>query len=175
MTRFLGYMAMSLDARIADDAGSVDWLEPFNDPAVDYGYAAFYKSVGVIVMGRKTYDFAADQPKWPYEGKRVIVMTTRDAGELGELPEGAETRYPDYDALRAELVGEDALTVWIMGGGVTMRSALAAGMLDELRLFVMPVILGGGPLVFAEGPLAEASLSDMTTWPGGVAELRYKF
>lgn len=172
MTRFLGYIAASLDARIADDTGSVDWLEPFNDPATDFGYKAFIASVGLIVMGRKTYDFAADQPEWPYEGKRVIVMTSRD---LGELPDGVETRYPDYDDLRAELVGEDNLDVWIMGGGVTLRGALGAGMLDELRLFVMPVILGGGPAVFADGPPADATLTDMTTWPGGIAELCYKF
>lgn len=163
---------MSLDACIADDAGSVDWLEPFNDPANDFGYKAFYERVDVIVMGRKTYDFAADQPEWPYKDKRVIVVTSRD---LGELPEGAETHYPDYDALRAELVGKDGLGVWIMGGGITMRSALGAGMLDELRLFVMPVILGGGAKVFADGPASGAVLTDMITWPGGVAELVYTF
>jgi len=172
MTRFLGYIAMSLDARIADDAGSVDWLEPFNDPATDYGYKAFIAGVDVIVMGRKTYDFVADQPEWPYPGKRVIVMTSRD---LGPLPDGVETRYPDYDALRAELLAGDDLTVWVSGGGITLRSALEAGMLDELRLFVMPVILGGGAMVFANGQPSPAKLADMTTWPGGIAELVYKF
>jgi len=109
---------------------------------------------------------------WPYAGKRVIVMTSRD---LGALPEGVETRFPDYDALRAELLGDDRLTVWIAGGGVTMRAALDAGMLDELRLFVMPVILGGGPRVFAEGHKTGAELTDMKSWPGGIAELCYKF
>jgi len=172
MTRFLGYIAMSLDARIADDTGSVDWLEPFNDPANDYGYAEFIAGIDLIVMGRKTYDFVADQPEWPYPGKRVIVMTSRD---LGNLPKGVETRYPNYDDLRAELVGEDGLKVWILGGGVTQRSALEAGMLDELRLFVMPVILGGGAMVFADGRQLSAELTDMKTWPGGVAELCYKF
>jgi len=172
MTRFLGYIAMSLDARIADVAGSVDWLEPFNDPANDYGFAEFIAGIDVMVMGRKTYDFLADQPEWPHPGKRVIVMTSRD---LSGLPEGVETRYPDFDALRAELLAGDDLNVWIVGGGITQRAALEAGMLDELRLFVMPVILGGGPLVFADGRQLGAALTETTTWPGGIVELRYTF
>lgn len=172
MTRFLGYIAMSLDARIADRMGGVDWLAPFNDPSCDFGYADFYAGVDLVVMGRRSYDFALGQPEWPYAGKRCIVVTRR---HLDGLPMGVETRPPDFHRLRAELMGSDAGAVWIMGGGITQRAALEAEMFDELRLFVMPVILGGGAMVFADGRQLDAELAATRTWPRGVVELSYRF
>lgn len=171
MTRFVGYIAMSLDARIADAAGGVDWLTPFNDPANDFGYAAFYKTIDVLVMGRATYDFVAAQPEWPYPGRQCYIVTSRPLDDDRDLVEAVP---PDFDALRARLVGQN-LTVWIMGGGYTQRGALSAGMFDELRLFIMPVVLGGGPLVFADGPPANTALTDHKIWPGGIVELTYTF
>ena len=82
---------------------------------------------------------------------------------------------PDYPTLRAHLVEQGVETVWIVGGGITQRAALDAGMLDALHLFVMPVVLGSGPLVFADGPETPARLTGHRMWPGGVTELIYDF
>ena len=48
-------------------------------------------------------------------------------------------------------------------------------MFDELRLFILPVVLGGGPLVFGDGPETGAALTEHKAWPGGIMELRYTF
>ena len=82
---------------------------------------------------------------------------------------------PDYAALRARIEAEGRGRVWIVGGGGTQRGALDGGMLDELRLFVMPVIVGGGPLVFGDGGLRQATLIGHRIWPKGVVELEYRF
>lgn len=172
MTRFVGYIAMSIDGRIADAKGGMDWLTPFTDPGNDYGYADFYAGIDAIVMGRTTYDFVSVQPEWPYPDKPVYVVTSRTLGK----PQGGVTPVPaDYDALRADLLAGPHQRIWVMGGGHTQRGALDAGMFDELHLFVMPVVLGGGPLVFADGPPADARLTDHTIHPGGIAALTYTF
>lgn len=163
---------MSLDGRIADAAGSVDWLSRFNDPEEDFGYADFYAGVDILVMGRATYDFAAALATWPYAGKKTFVVTSQ---LLHQLHDEIETIAPDFDALRAHLQQYDTATVWIVGGGQTQRGALDADMFDELQLFVMPVVLGSGPLVFSDGPMTNATLTDHAILPGGVARLTYTF
>lgn len=172
MTRYVGYIAMSIDGRIADGDGSMDWLTKFNDAETDYGFAEFFAGIDVIVMGRKTYDFVATQPEWPYPDVITYVVTSR---MLAYDHPGIETIAPDFDALRRHLAGEDDVTVWVMGGGQTQRGALDADMFDEMHLFVMPVVLGSGPLAFADGAMTGAALSDHAILPGGVVRLTYTF
>ena len=165
---------MSLDARIADAAGSMDWLAPFNDLGNDFGYAEFYAGIDAIVMGRATYQFIAEQPIWPYPGTPCYIVTSRP---LTPLNDDVIAVPPDFDALRERLAGDedDTQTVWVMGGGRTQRGALDADMFDELQLFIMPLILGTGPLVFSDGQPTDATLTDHKIWPGGIAQLTYTF
>jgi len=172
MTHFSGYIAMSLDGRIADASGGVGWLDRFDGLGTDFGYAEFYAGIDALVMGRATYDFvAAHGGDWPYPGKPCYVITSRP---LSGAPEGVEAVPPDFAALKARLSERDQ-TVWIVGGGATQRGALDAGMLDGLRVHVMPVVLGGGAPLFASGTPAGAQLTDHKIWPGGVVELTYSF
>lgn len=172
MTRFVGYIAMSLDGRIADGEGRMDWLTKFTVPGNHFGFAEFFDGVDAIVMGRSTYDFVASQDVWPYPDVITYVVTSRILPDDGP---GIETIAPDFNALRRHLSGEEEMTVWVMGGGQTQRGALDAGMFDEMQLFVMPVVLGGGPLVFADGAPTDATLVDNETLPGGVVRLTYRF
>lgn len=172
MTRFVGYIATSLDGRIADANGDVDWLTPFNDPATDFGYEAFYADVDALVMGRATYDFLAREIEWPYPGKPCFVVTSHT---LSGAPEGVQAVDPDFDALRGRLLSSDHETIWIVGGGQTLRAGLDAGMLDELRVFIIPVVLGGGAALFADGASADATLVGHQDWPDGIIELTYSF
>jgi dihydrofolate reductase len=173
VTRWLGYMAVSLDGRIADRDHGLAWLEAFaGDGSDDHGYADFYAGIDALVMGRTTHDIIAAHADWPYAGKTCFVVTRRplEAGRPGVV-----TVPPDFAALKARIVAEGHGAVWIVGGGATQRAALDAGMLDSLRLFVMPVVLGGGPLVFGEGAPRPAALTGCRTWPQGVVELDYAF
>lgn len=172
MTRFVGYIAMSIDGCIADGNGRMDWLEEFSDPDDDFGYAEFFDGVDAIVMGRSTYEFVSAQPVWPYPGVSTYVVTSR------LVPGGdarIETIAPDFESLRRHLCREGYETVWVMGGGQTQRGALDAGMFDELQLFVMPLILGSGPLIFADGAATRAQLADHAVLRGGVVRLSYRF
>jgi dihydrofolate reductase len=173
MTAYLGYIAMSLDGRIADREHGLAWLEAFGGGGEgDSDYEAFYDGVDALVMGRTTYDIVAARGAWPYPGKRTFVVTRRpldtSRAEVVGVP-------PDFAALRRRIEDDGHAAVWILGGGETQRGALDARMLDSLRLFVMPVIVGGGPLVFGDGGLAQATLTHHRAWPGGIVELGYRF
>jgi dihydrofolate reductase len=173
VTRWLGYIAMSLDGRIADRDHGLGWLEAFaGDGSEDFGYADFYAGIDALVMGRTTHDIVAGQADWPYAGKPCFVVTRRplESGHTGTVAVP-----PDFPALKARIAAEGHGAVWIVGGGATQRAALDAGMLDSLRLFVMPVVLGGGPPVFGEGVPSPAALTGCRTWPQGIVELEYAF
>lgn len=172
MTRFVGYMAMSIDGRIADGEGGMEWLHGFDQEGTDYGFAEFYAGIDALVMGRKTYEFAAAQSPWPYSDRKTYVVTSR---LLDEPLAVVETIAPDFEALRHQLSQNDDATVWVVGGGMTQRGALDADMFDEMHLFVMPVVLGSGPLVFADGRPIRATLADHKILPAGVTRLTYTF
>jgi dihydrofolate reductase len=168
--RFLGYIAASADGRIADADGGVGWLDPY--PGEAFGYDAFIRDIGTVVMGRASYDFCRGLPEWPYPGRRTVVLTHRDPGPV---PRGAEVafRAGDVGALAAELSRGAGGDVWVMGGGDVLRQFLDAGRLDSLEVYVIPVILGGGPPLFPPGRRHDLRLAEAAPCGRGVVRLRY--
>ena len=168
MSRFVGYIAMSLDGCIADADGGIGWLSDFAVEGEDNGYAAFYETIDALIMGRSTYDVVAGFGDWPYPGKPSAVLTSRPvATERGDVFAAASPA----DAV-ARL--KDARRVWVMGGGATQRAMLDAGFFDEIRVFVVPVILGGGPPLFTDGRRNKLRRTHTKEWPGGLVELAYE-
>lgn len=145
-----GYMAMSLDGYIADAEGGVSWLDPFN--SVDAGYDAFFAEIGTVVFGRLTYEqsltFTGD---WTfdkaYAGKRCIVVTSKSLADRSDSVEDWTTGVPALiEALRAD-PGADG-DAWVIGGAMLQSAFLEAGAIDQLDLFVIPVLLGDGVRAF---------------------------
>jgi dihydrofolate reductase len=171
MTRFVGYIAMSLDGRIADGDGEIDWLLAYGQPeGGEAEYNAFYASIDAIVMGRATFDYLARRPDWSYGDRPVYVVTRRP---LGDAPEGVVAVPDDYVALRSRLQAAGYGTIWVMGGGVVQRAALDARMFDHVRVFIMPLVVGSGPLVFADGELRKLKLDGSRQWSEGIVEVSY--
>lgn len=174
MARIRGYIATSLDGYIADGEGRLDWLFAYDDMDLgEHDYRLFAETVRTVVMGRGTYDFLAAQPTpWAYDGKRVIVVTSRPIMEpLGEL----ETRH-DVEALVAELRALDDGDVWMMGGGGLQSDFIARGALDDIEIYVMPELLGGGtPLFPATGLRRSPTLAEAKPLDRGCVYLRYVF
>src|SRR3989337_3340885 len=78
MAKFIREIATSLDGYIARKDGSIDWVSMVEASDTDYGYADFYQSVDVLVMGSRTYEQALGFGDWPYPGKPSYVFTTRN-------------------------------------------------------------------------------------------------
>lgn len=137
------FIATSLDGYIARPDGGIDWLTGRAEQAGETGYDAFIAGIDGLVMGRGTYEKALTFDSWPYEGRRVVVLSTR-------LQPGADPRVHvvrDVPAAVAALVAAGSRRVYVDGGRV-IQSFLEAGLMAELTLTTAPVLLGGGLPLF---------------------------
>lgn len=165
------FIATSLDGFIARADGGIDWLSIVELPGEDYGYGRFAASVDALIMGRNTYDTALGFEAWPYTGKRVIVLTNRPFE-----PRHGEEQRPggDLRALCEELANEGVYRAYIDGGNV-IRQFLAAGLVDDLTISIIPIVLGSGVPLFGElGAELPLHLESTQSWPTGLAQLRYR-
>lgn len=151
MTTLVYFVAQSLDGYIAGPAGEMDWLQSFDAPGEDHGYADFIADIDGLVMGRDTYEVMRGFGVWPYGEKPCWVMTHREATSFGDLPPGVQLTHqrPSLIATRWEALG--LKRVWMVGGGQVASQFAHEGLLDELVLATAPVMLGAGRRLFAEG------------------------
>jgi dihydrofolate reductase len=143
------FTASSLDGFVVDEADSLDWLTSRDVDALGpFGYEAFAKSVGALVMGSATYEWIlANQPgAWPYE-QPSWVLTSRP----GIVAEGhpVQTFDGDVGELYPQLVAAAGdRDVWLVGGGAAAVQFVVAGLVDELIVSYAPCTLGqGAPLL----------------------------
>ncbi|MBE9607370.1 dihydrofolate reductase family protein [Acetobacteraceae bacterium H6797] len=151
--------------------GGVDWLEPFQD--VDYGYREFLAQVGILVFGRATFEqIQGHEGGWPYECKRGMVVTSTP---LTSPPAGVSPWHEGVPPLISHLRGQKA-DAWVVGGAALQASFLEAGALDQIEIFVIPLLLGSGVPLFAElsGP-RPAKLLGTRTLDKGMLHLSYGF
>jgi dihydrofolate reductase len=133
-------------------------------------------------MGRRTYEGFA--PVWPTRSgdpysdqinampKYVVSTTLKD-------PEWANTRVidRDVDARITALKQESSKDIVQYGFGPVTRLLLEHGLLDALRLWVHPLILGRGSpgdLLFGPAPAVGFRLADTTTLDDGTVILGYE-
>ena len=164
------YIAQSLDGYIAKPDGGIDWLRPFDD--VDYGYAAFMREIGTIVMGRKSYEMARSFGDWPYPpAVRTLVITSTP---LDDAPPSVTRVGADIPRLVTALRAAGDKDTWIMGGAMTINGFLNANAVERIDLFTLPVLLGGGIRLF-EGERAETGLRLLSSqiYDKGLARLSY--
>jgi dihydrofolate reductase len=172
MARILGYIAASLDGFVAAADDSLDWLFAYNDMDLgEHDYTKFLNRIRTVAMGRATYDFLdrSGEP-WAYGAQRVIVVTSRPIPD----PCGPLTTRSDVDALITELRGLTDGDVWMLGGGKLQMAFMERGALDEIEIYLMPEILGGGPLLFpATGLRASPRLLGAKVLDRGCVRLHY--
>jgi dihydrofolate reductase len=164
------FLGMSLDGFIAGPKDELDWLERGGGPPEDHGFAPFFASVDQLLIGRRTWDVVQRFPVWPYEGKAVAVLTRRpaDARHAERFVSG-----PPGEVLAA--LGRDGARRIYVDGGAVVSQFLAAGLLDELTVSILPVVLGAGISLFqGAGPERWLSLRGHQAWESGLVQLRYE-
>ncbi len=167
------YIAMSLDGYIAGPDGSVTWLGPYEGGDEDYGYGCLLARIGGLLMGRCTYEQVLGLGPWPYGSLPTFVLGSRPL----RAPDKADVSFVaggPADLVRAarERTGRP---LWLVGGARLAQSMLAAGLVDELELALVPVLLGGGIRLF-DGPLPPGTLTPagVRTYRSGLVLLRYR-
>ena len=183
MTRFVFATAVSLDGFLADPDDSLDWLFAVEggDESLG-GLAEFVAGVRVMVEGSTTYRWVlehegllASPEKWQeFYGDRVTyVFTSRT--DLPLVP-GADIRVVSgavgdlADELRDVASGQD---VWIVGGGDLAGQFHDAGLLDEIRVSIAAVTLGGGAPLLPRRIESSSLRLESVKQTGQFAELRY--
>lgn len=175
-TKVSVFIAISLDGFIARTNGDIDWLNEANaavPEGEDCGYQAFMASVDVLVMGRKTYEQVLSFGAWPYGQTRVIVLSRTPIQFPDDLPECITHSAEPPRILYNRLVQEGAQHLYI-DGGATIQRFLAAGLIDELTITVIPILLGEGIPLF--GSLAkEIPLTHLSShsYDFGFVQLKY--
>ena len=130
--------AMSLDGFIAGPNGEYDWI--VMDPEIDF--AAQMRRYDTFLIGRKTFEvmrkMAGSAPPTPGIRNFVFSRTLR--------PEDCPNATLSGDAERvvAGLRTERGKDIALFGGGELFRSLLAADLVDEVSVAVVPVLLGAG-------------------------------
>ena len=170
-TQIVYSAGVSLDGYIADANGGVDWLHEAMVKGESYGLDAFQKSIDAVVMGSRTYEkslefgarFGAKTPTWVFS-RRPLPAKGKGLTITSESPA----------AVAAELSRRGIKRAWLMGGGKLAASFLAAGLIDEISLGLMPVVLGGGIPLFDGGiSPTHLTLIESTPFKGGAFGLRF--
>ena len=161
MTLIAG-LTLSLDGYYEDANGSAGALYTDLEALQDSAYMkALQAETGAVLMGRRTFDMAGDPDGYAdaYELQVPIFVVTHTPPPVEPkrnerlfftfVTDGVESAVGQA----AEAAGERDVTV--VGGVDLNRQLLAAALVDELHVDVMPVLLGAGLRLFEDtGPLA---------------------
>jgi dihydrofolate reductase len=170
MRKLILYSAVSLDGFIARLDGEIDWLFQGQE-GQDYGYNAFSQSVDTVIMGGKTFrQVLGFGDPFPYEDKNCYVYTR----DVSLSFESAIFIHHDLIEHTKKLKSQEGKNIWLIGGGQINTLHLNAGLVDEIQLFIHPVILGHGIRLF-ENEVIENWLvpKDVEEYSDGMIRITY--
>lgn len=173
----------SLDGYIEDKNGSFDWAAPVEE--VHSFINDLERSAGTFLFGRRMYEtmmvwetdpgFTEDSPilrdyaeKWQAADKIVYSTTLKDVPTRKTRLERAF----DVEAIRK--LKATAVRGILIGGPGLAAHAFRAGLVDEIQLFLAPVIVGGGKPALPTELRLELELLEEHRFASGMVYLRYR-
>jgi dihydrofolate reductase len=172
----------SLDGYTADASGSFDWAAPGAD--VHAFVNDLEREAGTYLYGRRMYETMAVWETMDVSGEPPVM---RDYAEIWQAadkvvysrtlaeawtPRTRVERTFDPDAVR-ELKAAAARPLSIGGPGLAAQ-ALRAGLVDEIQLFLAPVVVGGGTRALPDDLRLDLELLNERRFPSGVVYMRYR-
>jgi dihydrofolate reductase len=183
MAKLIYSAITSLDGYVADEDGNFDWAEPDED--VHTVVNELERPIGTYLYGRRMYEvmvawedpglgagkpaFVQDYAEIWRAADKIVYSTTL------ETVSSARTRIErafDPEAVRAlkASAGRDIS----IGGPSLAAQAVGAGLVDELNLFVNPVVVGGGNPALPDHVRVQLELLDERRFGSGVVHLHYR-
>ena len=172
----------SLDGCVADEHGKFEWAAP--DAEVMAFISDLERPIGTYLYGRRMYEtmvFWETASTGDDQGAedRDFTQIWRAAEKIVysrtlSAPSSARTRIErDFDPAATRRLKESSARDLTVGGPELASQAMAAGLVDECQLFLVPVLVGGGKRALPDAVHAQLGLLDERRFGGGVVYLRY--
>jgi dihydrofolate reductase len=170
---------ISLDGVFEDPSWTFGY--PF-DPKMGAGLGAIMGSCAAILLGRTTYQqfasawsgrSAADDPGAPFmnETPKYVISSGQPDTEWNN----STVLGPYSPTTVGDLKDRVAGGLYVSGSGTLVRALLADGLVDELHLFVYPVVLGRGQRLFGDDAgTSKLDLAGCETFSNGVIYATYR-
>jgi len=173
----------SLDGYTADEDGNIDWSAPdhevltcINDLERGFGTYLYGRGMYESMVYWETFDAAEDEPTpvrdfaaiWRAAAK---VVYSRTLGEVSSARTRLERAFDPGAVLRMKETSGHDISI---GGPNLAGQAMAAGLVDEVHLFVTPVTVGGGTPALPDGFHSNLELLGVNRFGGGVVHLQYR-
>jgi dihydrofolate reductase len=180
MGRLVYSAITSLDGYVADEQGRWDWSIP--DAEVHAFVNDMSRACGTWLLGRRMYDvlvawetMEGDEPEirefteiWHGSDKVVYSRTL-------EEPRSARTRIErEFDPEAVRALKEQADRDLSVAGPELAAQAFAAGLVDDVHLFVSPIVVGGGNAALPSGIQIPLELASERRFGNGVVHLQYR-
>ena len=183
MAKLIYSALTSVDGYVADEDGNFDWAKPSEEVHVFVN--DLERPVGTYLFGRRMYevmaywetaDTVADQPPVVRDYAKIWqtaekIVYSRTLAEVSSANTRIEREF-DIDAVR-QLKATADRDIGI-GGPELAAQAIEAGLVDELHLFVAPVVIGGGKRSLPDKVRLELELLDERRFANGVVHLHYR-
>jgi len=171
------HMVSSVDGFIAKHDNSVSWFETsdtYERGVVGEDPEQFLKTIDCFVMGYRTYEHALELSQaygWAYGDVPTIVITHRN---LQPYKKNIGFYSGDLKKFVDERLKPNYKNVWVVGGAMLVKDFIQLKLADEIRLSVLPIILGEGKLFFDQiGQEHVLHLNNVTAYKSGMVELSY--
>jgi dihydrofolate reductase len=182
MARLIYSALTSLDGYVADENGNFDWAEP--DEEVHTLVNDLERPVGTMLLGRRMYDVLV---AWETMETTHEPTPIKDFAEIWratdkvvysrtlETVSSAKTRIePTFDPDAVRRMKVEAARDLSIGGPDLAAQAIEAGLVDEIQLFLAPIVVGGGTRALPKGARVTLELLDERRFGNGTVFLRYR-
>ena len=156
-----------------------EWMGPYFTPELGQAIGSMMAAQDAMLLGRVTYEmFAAHWPNQTGDMADTMNGTAKYvvSGTLESADWQNTTLIPAAGAFAeiAKLKEQPGQNIGMTGSGTLVGSLLREGLLDELHLFVFPLVTGSGKRLFgASGTQLPLKLLDSATFGSGVVHLTY--
>lgn len=171
------HMVSSLDGMIAKKDNSVSWFETsshYEKGVSGENPEEFLKTIDCYIMGSRTYEHALELSTsygWVYGDKPTFVITHRN---LPKERQNIKFYSGDLNKLVNDYLKPNYKNVWLVGGAMLASEFIRLKLADEIRISVLPIMLGAGiPFFNAIGQEHKLTLANVTAYKNGMVELCY--
>lgn len=180
MAKLIYSAITSLDGYVEDAEGRFDWAAP--DAEVHAFVNELERPIGTYLYGRRMYDTmvywetATDHSQVSQEYAEIWRATDKVVYSRSlQTATSARTRiWRTFEPDAIELLKESSAADLSVGGAELAAQALNAGLVDELHLFLTPVIIGAGRPALPNQFRTQLELLDENRFTSGVIHLHYR-